>query len=91
MIEPVNVPVSMKSATKCPSIVQAFVKGPLMPVDENPMPFMLIRITEVAVDWSAVFMMKISFGSPSAFRPMTTWPPVPPVRRFVAFSMAMSM
>ena len=77
-------PVVMKSATRFPSIVQAFLKVPLYPVVLNPIPFLFRRITFFAVLMSAVFMIRISSGCPSDALCIMTYPPSPPVIRFVA-------
>ena len=46
---PFSSPVSMKSAFRCPSMVQAFAYGPEYPFVLNPMPFLLILKTLTAV------------------------------------------
>ena len=84
----VSVPVVMKSATSLPSIVQAFAYGPPMPFVEKPMPFLFMRMMFTACSTSGSSMIRISSGSPSAFRLKTTYPPKPPVISSVACSIA---
>ncbi len=84
------VPAVIKSATRFPSIVQAFLYGPLIPVVEKPMPFLLSWIMLLALFLSGLSIIKILHGSLSLLLSSSmsnrTYPPLPPVISWVAFS-----